>query len=108
MLEEVDYLDLITLTEYSNQASIAPELHLLANQPIRPNWQVTMPFDVQNPQEPIEVVRHREFLKSYKFVGQQTHQYQTLRYFTLPPLQNYAQFFDNAPENTQQQQTESH
>lgn len=78
LLKEVGYMDPTTPTKFLNKASKALELNCLANQPIRQNWQMTWPYDVQNP---------------LKFVTQQTHYYQTPRYRTSPPIHQYAKSF---------------
>lgn len=85
-------MDPTTPTEFLNKASKALELNHLANQPIRQNWQVTMPYDDQNPLE---------------FFGQQTHCYWTPRYSAAALMQWFAESFGNAREAIQQQQTEN-
>lgn len=69
---------------------------------MRPNWQVTLPYDVQNPLESIGVVRQQESSEPYESVGQQTPYYRMPRYLTSPTMQEFAESFGNAREAIQQ------
>lgn len=79
MLEEVGYMDPTSPTEFMNKVSKALVLNRLAHQWIRPNREFTLPFNVQNPLESVEIVRKQEFFKPSKFVREQTTYFQTPR-----------------------------
>lgn len=64
MLKEVGYMDPAAQNKFLNKASKALELNRLDSERIWPYRKVSLPFNVQNPFESVEVGRKQEFFEA--------------------------------------------